>query len=386
MADRSLCLRAAVAGVWACALLLAGCASPGPPRPPSLHLPEPVANLTAARVGDAVELRFTLPQRTTDDLPIREPNVVITLCRGPESATCLPVPAFSARELPIADSSGALRSVVWQDPLPPALTTGDPRPLVYRMELRNAAGRSSGWSAPAYAAAGATPPTVSGFTAQGTRKGVLLQWQPVPNTQPGALAEVLLRRDRIGPPPQASPTRASSEGPLRPKRSAPAATVWLEAHGASDTLDGSAEQNVQYRYSAVRRRVVELDGRKLELRSAASAPVEITWRDIFPPPVPTGLSAAPFTEAGHFAVDLVWNPVQDPGLAGYNITRQPIDAQGAPLGAAQKLNSELLTLPAFHDASAEAGVRYRYSVTAVDNKENESAGVAVIVEPVNTPQ
>ncbi|HEY1965698.1 MAG TPA: hypothetical protein VGG59_12240, partial [Acidobacteriaceae bacterium] len=37
----------------------AGCASPGQPRPPSLNLPEVVKDLTAQRVGDVVELRWT---------------------------------------------------------------------------------------------------------------------------------------------------------------------------------------------------------------------------------------------------------------------------------------------------------------------------------------
>src|SRR5579863_10782647 len=44
---------------------LAGCASPGPPLPPSLKLPEVVSSgLTATRVGDEVRLHWTTPART----------------------------------------------------------------------------------------------------------------------------------------------------------------------------------------------------------------------------------------------------------------------------------------------------------------------------------
>src|ERR1035441_4608651 len=55
----------------AAVLLLAGCASPGPPLPPSLKLPEVVTDLTARRVGDQVMLHWTTPTRTTDKLLIR---------------------------------------------------------------------------------------------------------------------------------------------------------------------------------------------------------------------------------------------------------------------------------------------------------------------------
>ena len=71
--------------------LVVGCASPGPPRAPSLQLPEPVRDLSAARVGDRVELKFTLPQRTTDNLPIREAGVKASVCRGSEGGPCVAV-------------------------------------------------------------------------------------------------------------------------------------------------------------------------------------------------------------------------------------------------------------------------------------------------------
>ena len=60
--------------------LLAGCASPGPPLPPSLNLSAVVTDLSASRTGDAVTLRWTTPADTTDKLPIKGP-IVAEICR-----------------------------------------------------------------------------------------------------------------------------------------------------------------------------------------------------------------------------------------------------------------------------------------------------------------
>ncbi len=171
--------------------------------------------------------------------------------------------------------------------------------------------------------------------------------------------------------------------PGTPVTSAPGAKhestepVWLEAHagGGDQTIDGSASEDTAYRYVGVRRRTVELGGQKVELRSALSPAVVITWRNAFPPAAPVGLSAAPFAEGGAFAVDLVWEPVQEPGLKGYVVTRK---ADG---GEMEKLKPEPVALPAFHDATAKQGVRYRYSVRAVSAKGVEGAEATVVVEP-----
>src|ERR1700761_2776732 len=69
---------------------LTGCANPGPPRPPSLRLPEPARALTADRIGDSVTLSFTLPHRTTDGLPIREKSLGLRVCRELEHTACIP--------------------------------------------------------------------------------------------------------------------------------------------------------------------------------------------------------------------------------------------------------------------------------------------------------
>jgi len=59
--------------------------------------------------------------------------------------------------------------------------------------------------------------------------------------------------------------------------------------------------------------------------------------------------------------------VSDADLAGYNIYRHEAGV------AALKLNPELVRTPAYRDAQVVAGRTYFYSVTAVDERGNESA-------------
>ncbi len=347
--------------------LVVGCASPGPPRAPSLQLPEPVRDLSAVRVGDRVELKFTLPQRTTDNLPIREAGVKASVCRGSEGGPCVAVASLeNVGVVVVKGASAAERGVTWQDALPASEAAGEARLLVYRVELMNLEGKTAGWSDPAYAAAGAAPVAVSGLRAEETRAGILLRWQPATVSSKD---EVLLRRETISP--LAGAKREATE------------PVWLVAHAGDgdETIDGSASEDTAYRYVAVRRRVVELAGKKVELRSALSAPVEITWRNAFPPAAPVGLSAAPFAEGGAFAVDLVWEPVQEPGLKGYVVTRQALDPGGAAVGSPEKLTPEPVALPGFHDATAKQDVRYRYGVRAVSKKSVPGAEATVVVGP-----
>jgi len=66
-------------------------------------------------------------------------------------------------------------------------------------------------------------------------------------------------------------------------------------------------------------------------------------------------------------IDLVWAPVSDVDLDGYNVYRHE---EGS---AAVKVNTEPLKTPAYRDASVVSGKSYFYSVSAVDVRGNESA-------------
>ena len=93
-----------------------------------------------------------------------------------------------------------------------------------------------------------------------------------------------------------------------------------------------------------------------------SAPVFITPTDKFPPAVPGALTAI----LGVNTVELAWTRNTETDFKGYNIYRS---TDG---GAFVKV-AELVPSPTFSDNKIEAGKKYRYEVSAVDLKGNESA-------------
>lgn len=375
-----------------------GCASPGAPKPPSLGLPEPVRDLTATRVGDLVELRFSVPSRTTDGLLLRSGPLQGVVCR--QVTATAPCQAIAPAQEPLLQIPGPGSSpalATWTDRLTAQLATGPARILGYRLELRNAAGHSAGYSDPAFTGAGAAPPEVQAFTAQGTRKGVLLTWTPVPGG-----GEILLQRKQLDLAPAEGKSgtgkgggtvaKASSRFGLAPARPrAEPGVTWLQAQpgnpSAAQTMDGTVVEGVRYRYMAVRRTTAQVGGRTVELRSAPSNAAEIAWHDVYPPAMPQGLTAAGFraTSAGQdttattYAVDLIWQPVEDPRVTGYLVSRTAMSAAGKPQGAPERLTAEPVTTPAFHDATAHPGQNYRYQVTTVDARGNTSTAATADV-------
>jgi hypothetical protein len=262
----------------------------------------------------------------------------------------------------------------WTDTLPDDLVNGVPRELRYSVELLNASGRSAGMSAPAFTAAGAAPAPVTGLRAEGSRLGVLLHWDDSPPS-PG---NILLRRQDLDPAPsdtgKPSQTVMFLMAPPPPTSGPPSTTL----------LDTGAKPGTHYSYLASRRLNVELNGRSIEMRSTPSPTVDFTLEPIYSPSAPVGLTAAAYTSAtasNAYAVDLVWQPVDDAGLitplAGYNIYRVPAGTSAQPT----RLNATPLTLPAFHDITATPNTRYRYAVTAVDAKGNESSPASVVLDP-----
>jgi hypothetical protein len=383
-------------------LFTVGCASPGPPRAPSLHLPEPVSDLTATRSGSAVEVRFTVPHLSTDKLPLyskKSPNQVLrgTLCREVDHRDCVAI-AGVAPTLTSSDHT----VLTLRDELDARLATGQRHLLGYRVEFFSPDGRSAGKSEAAFTASGPIPAPVAGLHASGTRGGILLQWEPGSSTN----EDVLLQRTELAPKakPIAQPastvrkgrsTRSgsASSGRLPAPRSDPEET-WLNANSAaSQTLDDTVMAGEPYRYIAVRRSLVTLGGRTFDLRSQASAPVEFTLQPIYPPATPTGLTATGFqpTDAPttHFAVDLIWQPVDDARItkqlaapfAGYNVYREQLSTAGATLAPRTRLNTAPVSLPAFHDTTAEPRARYRYSVTSIDASGHESRATTFVLEP-----
>ncbi len=99
------------------------------------------------------------------------------------------------------------------------------------------------------------------------------------------------------------------------------------------------------------------------LESDISSEHEVDYQDRFGPAVPGGLVA--FPEAGR--VRLLWTPVANPDLAGYEIRRRA-SLEDDP----QVLSEELVTNSQYLDEAVTSGQVWLYSVVAVDLLGNRS--------------
>lgn len=347
--------------------LLAGCANPGPPRPPSLHIPEPVTDLAARRVGDTLELTWTTPSRSTDDLPLKGP-LTAELCEAPAStaeAACQPVLTLSV----LPGSSHAIL------PLPPGTLTGPPALLVVRVRIRNSAGGSADPFTPAFTAVGPAPPPVTELRVAAMQGGARIQWTRIPGSAP-----VLLHRTLLTPPPPQTgnhPTETDLQA-ADPDTTDP-----------GGTLDRTAQEGSSYRYTAQRLRTVTLDGHPVHLLSLPSTAVTVRIHDVFPPVAPTGLASIPGTPGEVTpTIELSWEASSEPDLAGYFIDRLELAAGTAPpppTAAWIRLTPTFLVVPAFEDATVEAGHRYLYRILAVDTSGNQSPPSTPIEETAAVP-
>ena len=356
-----------------------GCGAPAAPQPPTLNLPQPVRDLAAKRAGNVVHLTFTVPQKTTDKLPVRG-AMTAHLCRSVENGPCQ---AAGTLAIPAQEKAASM-----DDTLPPELSQGPPRLLAYRVSILNRAGKSEGNSAPAYTAAGVTPLPVTGFAAIPRRKGIILSWQA---TDQPASTTGWIRFDRIrtSAPPS---TESNSSRNLLTGRNTPGEPAEQilrlpesTAEHQASAIDATAHTGNSYRYIAQRVEQVTIAGRSIEIAGLPSAPVETAYPDVFPPPVPTGLVSAADTAAK--AIDLDWTPDVDPGLAGYIVYRRAVGNGVGNNVQPQRISpaGKPVTSSNWTDTTAVPGQRYAYSVSAIDVSGNESARSTEIEDQWNTP-
>jgi hypothetical protein len=268
--------------------------------------------------------------------------------------------------------------------------------LVYRVQLRNAAGRTAGASAAVFAASGTAPDQVAMLQARPSKAGVVLEWQP---DQPASRSNdedrsvIELDRTLLDPPMplRTAPPSGGLAGLSAPAKEPAEVRLRVDTGPATDpggTIDRSTQIGHTYRYTAQRVRTVVLGTQTLELRSAPSASASVTVSDIFPPDAPTGLVAAPaFTGPADAtrkpAIDLSWEPNTESRLAVYRVYRRELD--GTAPGVWRRVGSELVTGPAYRDLSVVAGQRYAYRVTAVDSAAKESAPSGEVTETAPSP-
>lgn len=347
--------------------LLSGCASSGPPLPPSLELPMAVTDLRAMRKGDKVYLAWTVPTQTTDHQTVRRLGPTL-ICRSTTAITeCgtavgeVTAPSEMAKTPSKNRAPATKLTATYVDHLPTAAGANalHKDEVTYAVEVLNANRRGAGLSNQVREPSAPALPPPGGFRAEITADGVRLTWscasasaQPPPGVQYRVRIYRRLQNSRTDSK-VAEPDLASCQGP-----------PVLDQAFEDQTFEW--EKTYEYR-AAVVVAISEPGKPETEIEGDDTPSVKVFAHDVFPPAVPTGLQAV-FSGVGQAPfVDLIWSPDTDADLAGYNVYRH--EENGPPV----KLNSELVKIPAYRDNQVEASRKYFYSVTAVDVRGNESA-------------
>ncbi|HWC17205.1 MAG TPA: fibronectin type III domain-containing protein [Terriglobales bacterium] len=343
------------AAVCVCAvqLLCVGCGTPGAPQPPSLNLAAPVSDLKAERTAHRVTLTWTIPTDTTDGARFRHRGQT-RICRAvnqPSLSWCSPIGVL---DTPANVKTGSFTSDL------PAEASAPSDYAIYAVQVDNSNGRNAGLSNQIRVPTANVSDLNGSPTMQLMPDSVLVKVNVTPRAT--TIEQFLeLRRKEKGTP---APEGVVARRVLDSLNGGKPANVELR----DDTF--AWEKTYEYRVAIVASAKIP-NAETFAFDAAISAPQELVAHDIFPPAVPAGLQAV---FAGQLpgqepAIDLTWNPDVDRDLAGYFIYRR---LQGESQGAAVKLNTQPITTPAYHDAGVEAGNTYLYSVSAIDERGNES--------------
>jgi fibronectin type 3 domain-containing protein len=314
--------------------VLSGCGYVGPVVPPSPEVPSAVIDLSAAEIGDQIQITFTTPPRTTDNLAIRKFSA-IELSIGPasdpfvvdtwaEHAQGHPVP------LPPANEPDLARATPISFTVPASDWQGQHIAIGVRTAVKKQ-GHASAWSNIVHleVVAPLTPPELK---IEGTAQGYRLSWT---NEGPGVRYQVM----RQAPTDTGLVTVATVEQP--------------------EFIDVTTQWSTPYTYQ-----VTAVQGTAV---SRPSNPVVENLPDKFAPAAPTGLTAL----AANSSVELSWQRSPELDLKGYFVYRSSDNAPPQRIGA-------LLQVPNFRDTTVQAGKVYKYAVSAVDRTGNESGQSASV--------
>ena len=384
-------------------ILLPGCGRKGPPLPPFVRTPIAPGELSAARRGDSVDLKFIVPSSNTDQTrPANIERIDIYAVTHTARVTDLDVITRGERiaSVDVKAPRDPNRTI---DPDEPA---SDLQPLVGDGLEQGASAdvfEELNLGAPvARAAAGLDQPSdgrpltgpscqtptrtylAIGISTQG-RRGQFSRQASVPLvTAPAALSQPSVRYDENGVTvawQAAGATPAASELPGARLESRPVGcgspTVGYHVYeiaatppqpetrlteqplGASPFVDSRMTWGVERCYTV---RAVHSIG-QLAVESGAAPPVCEKLTDTFPPAAPKGLVAV----ASEGAINLIWDASSEKDLAGYLVLRAPASSrQFSPV-----------TPEPVHDTTftdkVQAGMPFIYAVLAVDSNGNRSA-------------
>jgi hypothetical protein len=309
--------------------------------------------LSAQRSGDAVDLSWVNPTRTTDGVALTGKHGAGALSAEICRAESLAADGACSSVAKIAVEAGT--PAIFHDHLPPSLLAGPDRALHYRIRVLNGAGKGAA-SAEVLAAAGEAPAPVRGLTAAPVAGGIALRWQTGASPQDRTLLRVR-RGDAAGDAVGSNPALQAATPAARPPTAA-LLEVEAGAHDPGGAIDSGGHAGVAQSYTVYRSRSAHVGGADLTVNGeSASVTVEASALAP-PPPPPTGLEAVANT-LGTPSIDLVWQATSEPGVSGYLVFR----TEGT--GAAMQLTASPVRGFSYSDTTARPGTDYRYSVAAV---------------------
>jgi hypothetical protein len=310
-------------------LFLASCGYVGPVLPPSAQIPAAVKDLAAIERGGKIVISFRTPPRTADNIPIKQFSE-IDLRIGPPTVPFL-----------FDTWSDAAKAVPVNPPPPNDPCDPKPIPIEASFPIADLIGKK-------VVVAVRTAVKIGDHYSPWSNRVVLDVVQPV-NT------------------PTNVKVAASADGVVLDWTAVDAATGYrilrqspgdknLSEIGNTKTpnfVDTTSQFDVPYTYQVV---AINADAESLPSELLSITPV-----DKFPPSVPGSVAAL----AGPESVEVSWQRSPEADTAGYFVYRS-VD------GAAFERQGDMVKLPAFSDRKVEHGKSYRYQITSVDQKNNES--------------
>jgi hypothetical protein len=300
---------------------LVGCGARGEPLYPALNIPTRISDLIVIQRGDKLDIRFTVPKLTTEGLVVKQISSV-DLRIGPT-----PSNGFSENDW----ANGAQRIQVSPVPEPGPARAEEPvkdlvgKAMVVGVRLGNTKGRMSDWSnfVPLTIEAPLAKP--ANVKAENVAEGVRLTWN-----EPNLTAFRVYRKteDEKQPNLLASPDKP-------------------------EYVDTTTEYGKTYQYF--------VQGIHDKTESDVVESNAVTPKDVFPPQVPTGLTAL----VGLGAVELAWTRNTESDFKEYRVFRS--EENGPYMQVAAGLEG-----PIYSDHQIVTGKHYRYTVAAVDQAGNQS--------------
>jgi hypothetical protein len=333
-------------------VFVTACGAKGDPLPPFRPVPAAPSNLFVTRLpGAPISLRFTLPEANADQTALDLAAIEIYAVMRPSTGQAPASTDVGGRDNRIAtiDVAGAVPSaeMVWEDTSEPAMT---PAPLTiryYAVAGVSKNGRRGPASPPAGVPLAGFPPAPAKLSASTTESAIKLDWL-------GTRADAGYRVFEVKNGKPAS--KSLNETPIK-------ATAFedprMEFGVERCYLVRAAEDVVPVAPPALSTSAQPAAAGKASasIESEPSNTVCVTPRDVFPPPAPASLTAV----AGAGAINLIWDAVDAPDLAGYLVLRAE-----APGDKLTPLFDTPITDTTYKDATTKAGTRYVYAVVAVD--------------------